>query len=357
MPQTWKKPPQMLPWQHRYVAIFKCSPKEEKKATEIVVANEDEIKQNSDLHRVLRVLQFGMLSKRDYPNAISPTIRYLNFRRPGSGHVNQAQRLLNDLLQAQTKEEVQQCTSDLATRYVNIKNVQKGVLIFLVSPLKLETKAAENCVFVFKCDFEDISQVTPKKVFRKVEDAFEEQAKKGAQYPYFNGRKFDRATIRIFDALGQTQYWLEFLESGERPSDSVTLQSALISTLGITHRELLEKYSESLRAPEKSRPLATEDQLIKPGDRLTSAGLKQVINALPANLAERKITFTIDKEQVSLHLKEYGRTWMVAKQDGTYYLLLKGAELRIYGKEPTPFDLADIVDLQEAAKELDAPLG
>src|SRR6185436_15325083 len=211
MPRNLKLVPSAQPWESRYVAIYKCAPREQK-ATEIVVADRAKITKNADLKRVLGVLQQGMLSKREYPGAANPTIRYGNFQKPEAPNINQAQALLDSLLEAKTDDIVRRAASDLANRYMRIKNVQKGVLIFLLSSLDLKTTTPQNCVFIFKCDFEDISQLKPKEIFRRVEDAFEEQSKKGAQYPYFDGKKFDAKTVRVFDALGETQYWLNFLE-------------------------------------------------------------------------------------------------------------------------------------------------
>jgi hypothetical protein len=354
MPRNPKLLPQMLTWEHRYVAIYKCSPKE-KTSQENEIVNGAEIKRNPDLQRVLGVLQQGMISKREYPNAASPTIRYATFRRSDPGNSNDAQLWLNKLIQAPNQREVRKWASKLATRYLGIQNVQKGVLIFLISLLKLE-RTSENCVFVFKCDFEDISQLTRKQVFKRIEDAFEEQAKKGAQYPYFSGRKFERNVVRVFDSLGETQYWQTFLDLVPRPSEA-TIQTAIISGLKKTHPEFIEKYSESLQSLPKERALATDEHPIEREDRFSPAVVEQVIAALPDTLSDSKISLFLDKARVSVPIREYGRTWTIAEQFSTLYVLLKGSQLEVHNPMLIPFDLTDLPDLQEAIARLGGPQG
>ena len=348
MPQNQRIPLTEQPWEHRYVAIFKCSPKE-KSATEIVVADGAKISKNADLKRVLGVLQQGMISKREYPGALNPTIRYANFQKPKAKKTNQAQVLLDDLLKAQTDAAVRKSASDLARHYVGIPNVQKGVLIFLLSILGVKEKRASDCIFIFKCDFEDISQLTPKQIFRRVKDAFEEQAKKGAQYPYFDGQKFDRRVLRVFDALGETQYWLKFLELVPPQTDAAKLQSALISTLGESHPRLIEKYGDTLKSLDRERPLATDERVIEAEDLLGPRDVMQMIDALPG---DSKVSLSLDRANVTVPLKEYGRKWMIAGQDGTHYILIKGAHLEIHDPMLNVFDLGGLANLRQAAVEL-----
>jgi hypothetical protein len=125
MPQNPTISPNAPSWEHSYVAIYKCSPRDQK-ATEIVVADKDKIAANADLSRVLGVLQQGMISKREYPGALKPTIRYAMFQKPQPKGNNQAQKLLDALLQAKTDDVVRQSASNLANRYITIKNVQQG---------------------------------------------------------------------------------------------------------------------------------------------------------------------------------------------------------------------------------------
>ena len=154
MSQRSKLSPEQQPWEDHFVAIFKCSRKPP--ATEVIdVANKSDIKQNPDLQRVLRVLQLGMITRREYPNAANPTIRYATFRPSDAKRPNEARLWLDELLHAKHKAEVEKWASKLASSYVKIENVQQGVLIFLKSLLKVNG-SSDGCVFVFKCDFEDI---------------------------------------------------------------------------------------------------------------------------------------------------------------------------------------------------------
>lgn len=340
MPQNPTISPNAQSWENMYVAIYKCSPRDQK-VTEIVVADKAKIAANADLIRVLGVLQQGMISKREYPGALRPTIRYATFQKPQPKTNSHAQKLLDVLLQAKTDDVVRRTATDLANRYITIKNVQKGVLIFLLSSLN-----SKNCVFIFKCDFEDISQLTPKQIFRRVEDAFEEQAKKAAQYPYFDGRKFDLKTVRVFDALGETQYWLNFLELVLPPSQSAQVQSALMSSL--TPR-LIEEYGETLKSVPKERSLAADERLVEPKDLWSHREAKKVIEALPV---DPKVTLSLDGSRVTAPLKDYGHKWMHAVQEGTYYILIKGAKLEVHGEGPNAIDMASLVNLSQAASEL-----
>jgi hypothetical protein len=339
MPQNPTISPNAQSWENMYVAIYKCSPRDQK-VTEIVVADKTKIAANADLTRVLGVLQQGMISKREYPGALRPTIRYATFQKPQPKTDNNGQKLLDALLQAKTDDVVRRSASDLANRYITIKNVQKGVLIFLLSSLN-----SKNCVFIFKCDFEDISQLTPKQIFRRVEDAFEEQAKKAAQYPYFDGRKFDLKTVRVFDALGETQYWLNFLELVLPPSQSAQQRIALMSSLS---PRLIEEYGETLKSVSKERSLADDERLVKGTDLLPHREVLKVIKRQP----DTKVTLSLDGSRVTAPLKDYGHKWMHAVQEGTYYILIKGAKLEVHGEGPSAIDMASVVNLSQAASEL-----
>lgn len=357
MAQRRKRSPHQLPWEHRYAAIFKCV-RMEGTATEIEVANATEIKANADLERVLNTLRTGMLAKYEYPDAVNPIIRYLNFRPPADGGENEARHHLEGLVSAHSKEEVRRRTSALADRYMRIKNVQSGVLIFLVSSLKLEEMpAAERCVFVFKCDFEDISQLAPGRVFRKILDAFEEEAKKGAQFPYFDGRRFHGDMTRVFDSLGQTNYWLEFLELGEPAPQYPTVQSATLAELQRIHPALVEKYHDSLASVDAGRALGGDDRPIEPVDLLPASELKEIISAMPDNLSNRRISLALDQVSVTVPLKEYGSTWMIAEQDGTRYIVIKGSLLEVRSKALTPFDVSALPELSDVVAELKLPRG
>ena len=352
MSQEWRMQAQDLKWEHRYAAIFKCSPKEEELA-EIIVAGSAEISANKNLQRVLKTLRGGLLSKREYPNAVNPTVRKLVFRRSSDVEANEGEELLNALLNSKSKREIHRYATELANRYMRIKGVQRGVLIFLVSQVELMNTAKESSVFVFKCDFEEISQLTPGQVFRRIEDAFGEQAKKGAQYPSFDGKKFNRSLVRVFDSLGETQYWLEFLNLSPRPSPLTDIHSATIEALEKTHPEIITKYGDAMKSLSGSRSLAGADRLIKTDDRLSVEEFKPFIDSLPDNLSEMKIPLSLDKSRVEVPFKEYGRTWIVAEQAGTRYILIKGAQLEVRTKMVTPFDLTDLLELREALAELD----
>lgn len=350
MPQNLKSPTSKQPWKHRFVAIFKCTPKE-KEPTEIVVAGAKDISKNKHLGRVLGVLQQGMISKRDHPGGVNPTIRYATFQKPKSKETNEAEVLLDGLLNAKTDTAVRKSASDLARRYVGIPNVQKGVLIFLLSKLNGKEQQAGNCIFIFKCDFENISQLTPKQIFRRVEDAFEEQSKKGAQYPYFDGKKFDRK-VRVFDALGETKYWLKFLELLPPPTQAAEQQRELIKIISKTQPRMIEKYGESFKALDKERPLVTEERVVEEEDLLGVKQIMQMVDALPG---DSKVSLSLDRANVTVPLKGYGRKWMIAGQDGTHYILIKGAQLEIHDKMLTPFDLSGLVNVKQAAAQLKMP--
>ena len=352
MSQRSKLPPTQQPWDDHFVAIFKCSRKP--KATQVIeVANKSDIRQNQDLQRVLRVLQLGMITRHEYPNAANPTIRYATFRPSDSKAPNEARLWLNELLQVNTKAEVEKWASKLASRYIQIENVQQGVLIFLKSLLKLNG-SSDGCVFVFKCDFEDISQLSPRQVFKRIEDAFEEQAKKGAQYPYFNGARFQRNVVRVFDSLGETQYWQTFLDLELQPSKT-PLTVALFNELAKTRPDFVDKYSESLEALETKRQLVTDAHPVAPDDRLPPQEVERVIAALPSELSDIRIPLSLDKARVWVPIREYGRTWTLAEQFGTYYILLKGSQLELQTPIVTPFDFTHLPTLLEAVARLGGP--
>jgi ribosomal protein L9 len=351
MPQNLRIPANQQSWKHRYVAIFKCSPRP-KSADEIEIADGVKISKNADLQRVLYVLQQGIISKKEYPEALKPTIRYARFQKPKSKGKNEAQVLLEKLRNARTDAAVRDAAKTLALRYVDIEKVQKGVLIFLLANLEAKGQEATNCIFIFKCDFEDISQLTPKQIFRRVEDAFEEHAKKGAQYPYFDGQKFDPKILRVFDALGETQYWLKFLELVLPLTQAAKRETELKSKLRETRPEIMKKYKETFESLSKDRPLAIDERVIETEDLLGFQEAQQIIEALPT---DSRISLSLDQANVMVQLKEFGRKWMIAEQNGTHYVLIKGGHLELHEKWLHILDVSRLANLRQAKAALDIP--
>ena len=351
MSQQWQRLQQISSWEHRYVAIFKCSPKAEV-PEEMLVADGAEIKASSDLLRVLVALHTGLMGKREYPDADNPTIRRLTFRPNTVGQSNTGLGLLNAMRRAKNKEQVHKHATALAERYLKAKKVQPGALIFLVSRIKVEDITPEPCVFVFKCDFEHISQLTRGRIFKPVEDAFEEEAKKGAQYPHLAGRQFDETRVRVFDALGQTQYWLDFLDLEPRPPRFVPLHNATVQALEHSHPGLAAKYVELLTPTREGRTLAGEERTVAAGDLLPIVETQKVIARLPDDVDKKRIKLQLDEITIEVPLKEYGKTWMFAEQSGERYLVVKGFKLKVLSEWPTPLDFAGLGNLSQALSTL-----
>jgi hypothetical protein len=351
MSQQWRRLPTVSSWEHLYVAIFRCSPKATE-PEEIIVADGLEIRANADLLRVLTALHTSFLSRREYHTARNPVIRNLSFRPPSDGQTNVSQSILEALRTSGSKEEVRPQAQTLVARYLGTKKVQSGALIFLVSRVKVEEMSSEACIFVFKCDFESISQLAPGRIFLPIPDAFEEEVKKAAQYPLLIGRGFDETMIRVFDELGETQYWLDFLDLEPRPPRAAALQGATLGELAKSRPEVAEKYEA---VPLANRSLADSERLIEAGDRLTVTDTKSLIASLPDQLGGRKVKLILDGAGIEIPLKEYGRTWMLAEENGARYLIIKGFKLEVRSDALTPLDFAELGNLQLALAELDAP--
>lgn len=339
-----------LQWTNRYVAIFRCFRAEKKYAVEgLRVAQDSEIENDPDLRRVLGVLQHDLISKRIYRYADNPTSRLLTFQSPSDGHENEGQVRLNALLQAGNVEEVRAQAQALAGRYGQIPNVREGVLIFLISRGALGDGVAEDCVFIFKCDFEAVSQITSHELFRQVKNAIVEQTKKGALYPYFHQQKFDPTTVRIFDALGQTQYWLEFLGLGEHAPEAVSLQDAIVGQLPAP---IVEKYRHDFEELPPVRPLADDRRLIDRTFRLSTADVQRLNDGTVGEATRRTVTLRLGEVRVTAPLNQYGRTWIVAEEAGQRYILIKGSKLDSHTQMLTPIDLADFPSVKKAMAEL-----
>ncbi|MBN1140002.1 MAG: DUF3900 domain-containing protein [Anaerolineae bacterium] len=345
-----------LQWSSQYVAIFKCHRPEKAQglvAQELKVADATEIESAQNLQRVLGVLQRDLVEKRVYQYANNPTSRLLTFRTYSDGKENEGQSHLKALLQADDRETVQAQSVALAERYMGIRGVREGVLIFLISRGMLHKSLTRNCVFVFKCDFEDISQITAAELFRKIEDAIVEKTKKGALYPYFQDGQFDDNTIRVFDELGETQYWLEFLDLGERVSEYVPLQTATIEELP---EETREKLAEEFERAPRIRSLADEGRMIGREERLPTAEVKALAEAVSAKAGDPKVTLHLGEISFTAPISQYGRTWILAEEEGERYILAKGSKLENRTRMLTPIDMARLPSLREAAGELDLAL-
>jgi hypothetical protein len=337
-----------LKWEHQYVAIYKFSGKGGE-LSELKVANGTEIGASEELARVLDTLQRDLISKRIYRYANNPTSYFFGFRRYGRGKVNEGQRLLNELLQAKTKADVRASAQALAERYSNTKGVQRGVLIFLVSQGALNPETRWPFVFVFKCDFEDVSQVIPDEVFHKVRDAIVEKTKKGAMYPYFDKGRFDDTTVRVFDERGETQYWLDFLDLGELPATYVPLPDATFQAWVSASPDHAGRYEKVFKTLAPERPLVGAERPVEPKDRLSVTDTQALIDAISDKTGEREVTLHLDSARVTVPLKEFGRNWVFAEDGGQYYLFIRGAHLSNHTKVFNPIDLVEVVDLDDAA--------
>jgi hypothetical protein len=346
-----------LEWTHRFVAVFKCYREREESraemaAEELRVADGDEIEADGNLRRVIGALQRDLVQKRIYRYAQNPTSRLLTFKSYPDGTENEGQAHLDALLRAGDKAAVQQQALALAERYRRIPGVREGVLIFLVSRGGLEQAVAGNCVFVFKCNFEAISQIAPDELFRRIEDAIVEQTKKGALYPYFVRGQFDYTTIRAFDELGETQYWLEFLDLGDRVSEHVPLHQA---TKEVLSEKLAKAYLEEMEALPPVRSLVDDQRWISREDRLSPAESKTQIDTVVTRAGDPSISVRLGEIRITAPLSQYGRTWILAEEKDERYLLAKGSNLEIRTRQVNPLDAVDLTSLEKAAEELDLP--
>lgn len=355
MPGTPAKSIKTLEWEHRFAAIFKCSSKASN-PTEIVVADNAAIVANENLQRVLKALQHDLIFKQIYPSAKNPTTRILPFRQYQTAQSNKAQQLLDSLIAAADHDEVEAQAAKLARQYMLTKNIQNGLLIFLISQAKFANKPEGTCAFVFKCDFEEISQLSEEKLFRKVEDAIVEKTKKGALYPYYADGKFDDTKVRVFDEFGETQYWLDFLDLGEPPVRVPQLQVVTLEAWEQFKPDVATKYKEQLKELAAGRSLVKNDLFARPEDRLTQLETEKLIATVTSQTGKQNISLKLDQATASVPLDEYGKTWIIAEQAGMRFILLKGYDLRMRTDMLNPVDVAARPTLKQAVNKLGIPI-
>ena len=219
------------------------------------------------------------------------------------------------------------------------------------------TANAGPSLFIFKCDFENISQLKAGSIFRPISDAIVEKTKKGALFPYFQDGRFDETTVRVFDELGETQYWLDFLDLGDRPEQFASLRQATIEAWARLHPERFEVYRERLaaladeKARKPRRPLVGDEQLVAKGDRSDFDETIGRIGAIADKVGPRPVTPHLDRATVKAQLAEYGESWIVAEHEGARVVLIKGFQLES-ATDVNPLDFADPVSLDEARKRL-----
>lgn len=341
-----------LSWEHHYVAVYKCSPKvdaaNEKVIEELLVADSSEIKRDNNLHDVLDLLRSDLIFRRLYKEAENPTTRPLPFQEYPNGQCNIGREKLLSLLQVSNLDEVRSATHELAQRYIAIPNIREGVLIFLLAQGKVDEKIEGQFVFVFKCDFEKVSQITPGEVFRKIEEAIVDETKKGAIYPYFERGQFDRDRVRIFDQLGDTQYWLKFLDLKETKPRSVSLGEAVVEKLDSKYPELAKKYAEGFKELRPKRPLSDDARLVAPDDRLSVTDGQELSTSLVAAVGDFKVKLQLGSVEVTAPLSQYLTNWIIAENGDERYILIKGSTIENCNPMLTPLDLTALPSLQEA---------
>lgn len=357
MSRAWTRSIKALGWKHSFVAIYRCV-SADKKPEEFIVANAKEIEKNRNLKRVLDALRDELVNKRIYSNADNPTTRFLSFRAYEDGRENEAKEMLGSLLGATTKAGVRSNALAMTRRYLETTRSQKGVLIFLLAEGSPPEGEGGPSLFIFKCDFENISQLKAGTIFRPVANAIVEKTKKGSLFPYFQDGRFDETTVRVFDDLGETQYWLDFLELGDRPDPFMSLKQATVQAWAQRRPELYEEYKDRLaKLPDERarklirQPLVGDRQLVESAHRLDFDEAKEIIVEVAGKVEERPLTFHLDRARVSVQLAEYGESWIIAEEAGTHIILIKGFQL----ESATPFNplyLAAPVSLEEARKLL-----
>jgi hypothetical protein len=211
-------------------------------------------------------------------------------------------------------------------------------------------------VFVFKCDFESVSQITPGEVFRKIEEAIVEETKKGAIYPYFDRGRSDNNRVRVFDQLGDTRYWLRFLDLEETKPRSAALEDAILGKLGSEYPEFTEKYAEEFKELQPIRLLSDDARLVAPGDRLSVQAVQGLSTSLVAAVGDFKIRIRLGSVEVTAPLSQYLSSWAVAEDGDERYILIKGSTIENCTPKLNPLDLTTFPSLREAAAILQLSL-
>ncbi len=155
--------------------------------------------------------------------------------------------------------------------------------------------------------------------------------------------------VRVFDALGQTQYWLEFLGLGERTPEDVSLQEAVIGQLPA---QIVENYKSDFEELTIVRHLPEDERLIARKFRLSTSEVQKLSDRTVGQAAQRTVTLRLGEVRVTAPLNQYGRTWIVAEEAGQRYILIKGSKLDSHTQMLTPIDLADFPSVKEAMAEL-----
>jgi hypothetical protein len=357
-------------WTHHYAAVYQISeaegPKNEaegpkkkneaegpKKKRELrlfelrVAAGAEIGREGSDLKRVLDTLQDQLLCKPLYLHANNPTSRLLVFRSDDDGRPNRSREQLDLLLAVEDEGEIRAHTWALAKQYLTIPNTRTGVLIFLVS--EPPQAGAGRCVFVFKCDFEAISQIDRRHLFHPIDHAIVETTKKAALYPYFSDGRLDPTTVMVFDEQRETQYWLDFLELGVRTPESRSHHQRTVEQLD---EKLSEKYVEQLEVPPPVRPLDRKKRFVDEEDRKTPEEVDDIIENVSRGTEDTKVTLRLGEFRLEAPESQYNHTWVIAEEGDERYIVLKGDTLENRTRGLTAIDFASFEGFKEAVRRL-----
>lgn len=204
-----------LEWTYRYVAIYRFFGPDEpsrRRWQKLQVRASRTIQTDPDLNRLLATLQNDLLTRRMYRQARNPTNRVVLFRPPGP---NAARECLDDLRRVENLRAVETAALRLVEPFSALPREDPEVLIFLISEGRFRAQEPENCVFLFKCGFQPISEVSA--TVSRLPEAIVETARKAAFYPYFDRdqNRFDREKVQVFDEEGESAEWFDFLDLGQ----------------------------------------------------------------------------------------------------------------------------------------------
>ena len=351
-------------WSHRFVAVYKCFAKDQdspvKTVEKLLVGDRGVLETDANLARVVASLHQDFLKKREVKYADNPTTRVMTFEQPEGGGENEARMHLDRLRRAESLEEIEIEASDLASRYLDTPGVRAGVLLFLVSRGQLDGEqaepVAESCVYLFKCDFEPISEVAPDQLFHKIEDAIIEKAQKAAVYPRFDPdlERFEDTLIRIFDEKAETQYWLDYLKLGERRYERITQAAALSQILTQSHPKVAAEHGGQLRKLPRRRPLNDGKRKVKKSLRITTPQARRAAKKVIQETGEDPtVTFSLGRIRLTAPVSQYGQSWIIAEEGDRCYVLIKGQRLEVRTKDLTLLDVTRFESLKKAAKHLE----
>ncbi|CDQ41134.1 DUF3900 domain-containing protein [Virgibacillus salexigens] len=253
---------------------------------------------------------------------------------------------------AETTEDFQSSTDQLAQMYVDTSAVRGGV--FLVAAARLTKYFDDPFLFVMKCDFEPkVARITNQETLvQNVEMAITTKNMKSIQYPYMPEEGImDEAEIKIHQS-SHARYFEDFLPFVSYEKSMPEIMKTQVMDMVQDH--INETFPEESEEKEQFEE-AMEEWAVTPEreiqERLTTEQVVEASAQIVEHTPDAELKMKLDHIAIKAHLSDFGECLHLAKVNGKYILMVEAEQIS-FDKGFSPIEFHKPDDLESVVKRI-----